>query len=434
MKRQVVGISHVATPLALRERASFSPGQIDDAYRALVAGGTAMDMVILSTCNRTELYVSGAWALADILTFWEKWTGIERGQISDGLYWYQDDEAVRHLFRVAAGLDSMIVGEPEILGQVKGAYQRAQQAEVAGSLHRMFQMALKVGKRARTETLVAQNGVSMGHVVVELAQRVFGSLRGRRALVVGAGAMAELVSRHFRASGVEDLVIVNRTHAHGQALAARVGASAPLWSDLRSEMARADIVAVATKSADLVINEMLAKRAFHDDANRIRFLFDLSVPRNIAPGVAHVGRQTFVYDVDDVQAVVAKNQAERMREADAVGHIIEEELKVFKESMGATHVGAVIRSLQERAEAVRRAELTRVMAKLHHLSDEDRALIDQATRLMVNKILNDPVASLRRWAGAGDKHSLATALELFDLEREAEKPTLRNAQSLNSPS
>ena len=427
VKVQVVGINHVTAPVEVREQVALTSDAVSLAYQNLGVLAPEMGVVILATCNRTEIYVAGSLTFGDVLTWWERWSGVERRQFADHLYWYQDDEAVDHLFRVAAGLDSMIVGETEILGQVKAAYQLAQQAGAAGALHRLFQTALKVGKRARTETGISQNAISVGHVVVELAERVFGSLKGLKVLLLGAGEMAELAAKHLQAAGARELAVLNRTPERGRALAKRLGGEAYPLEEIDLLLGSADVVVAATKSRVPLITAESAREAFRDDEHRLRFFFDLSVPRNVDAGVARAGREVFVYDIDDVRAVVEKNQAERMREAQAVEHIVEEERLRLKESMGATEIAPVIRSLRDRAETIRSAEMSRALGKLNHLSNADRELIEQATRAMVNKILNDPMASLRRWAGAGDRERLDVVMELFDLRPDCRSNTLASA-------
>jgi len=423
VKLQVVGINHVTAPVSIREQAGMSSEEIMAGYRMLAELHADGGVVVLSTCNRTEFYVAGALTLADILTWWEQWSGVERGQLSEYLYWLQDDQAIDHLFRVAAGVDSMIIGEPEILGQVKAAYQLAQDGGVAGVLHRVFQTALKVGKRARTETAVSQNALSLGHVVVELVERVFGQVSGLTVLILGAGDMAGLVARHIHSAGVLGIQIVNRTPSRGQSLAKEVGGKAYGLDDLEGLLAQADVIIAATKSPEILVSEQVARKAFRESEHRLRFFFDLSVPRNIDSGVRRSGREVFVYDIDDVRSVVEKNQAERRREADAVDRIVREEVVQLREALRATDIGPLIRDLRDRAEEIRVAELSRVMTRLNHLDDEERDLIEQATRLMINKILNEPMVSMRQWAARGDHEKVDMVVDLFHLRPEVEAKT-----------
>ncbi len=266
---------------------------------------------------------------------------------------------------------------------------------------------------------MGQNALSTGHVVVELAQRVFGSVDDLGVMILGAGDMAELLARHFRSAGVSRLMVLNRSLDRGRTLADKVDGEAYPLTALDTLLASADVVVGATKSQDILVSEAMARQAFRESPHRLRFFFDLGVPRNIAPEVRRAGREVFVYDVDDIRSVVARNQAERQREVEAVDVIVQEESIRFHEAMGVTNLGPVIRSLRQRAEDIRVGEMARVMGKLNHLDDRDRDLIEQASRAMVNKILNDPLVSLRKWAGSADQSRVDMVLDLFDLRPEA---------------
>lgn len=371
---------------------------------------------MLSTCNRTEFYVAGAVSLADVLCAWEQASGVRREAFSDYLYWYRDDEALTHLFWVASSLESMIVGEAEILGQVRGAYQEAAATGAAGALHRVFQAALKAGKRAKAETGIGRNALSVGHVVVELAERVFGSLRPLDALVIGAGETATLVARHLREAGVGEIVIANRSRAAAETLARAVGGRALSLEDLGAGLREADLVVAAAGGPSPLVTRTLAQTAYAGQGRRVRFLFDLSVPRAIARDVVRSARELFVYDIDDVREVVEKNRRERMKEADRVERILSEELRRLRQDLGAGEAGDVIRSLRDKADAIRRGELERALAKLPGLSDQERHQVEMATERIVNKLLNDPMVNLRRWGQNGEGRYLEAVAELFGLD------------------
>ncbi len=431
---QVAGMNHVTAPLAVRERAAFAPDRMAAASQALLSTTAADGVVILSTCNRTEVYVDGNCTLGEILTWWQEWTDFERTEHADALYWYQGDEAVRHLFRVSAGLDSVILGETEILGQVKHAYQAAGAlGTCSGPLHRTLQRALKAGKRVRTETGIGQNALSVGHVAVELAERVFGSLRGLTVVVIGAGQVAELVTRHLHDAGVGRIAVVNRTLAHAARLAERVSGSAGTLDRLPDWLATADVVVSAITSESALITRAMAERTFGGDQHRLRFLFDLSVPRSVAPDVSRAGHEVFVYDLDDIEAVVARNRRQRVHEGQYAERIVTEEVERLQEDLGSLQVGPIIQRLNDRAEAIRAQEMARALAKLAPLDVHQHEVLEQATRLIIKKLLNDPVTSLRHWARVGDQGRIDMVQELFALPSEAQSAAARVKIPAESP-
>lgn len=416
MKIQVVGINHRDAPIAVREQVALGPELMGRAYQSRETMRGHDGMVILSTCNRTELYVAGDVVLGDILAWWEALTGVPRHAFSEDLFWCQDREAAEHLMRVASGIDSMVLGETQILGQVKSAYQRAQQSGAVGRLHRLFHYAIRAGKRSHSETDIGKNALSLGYAVVELSRKVFGQIDDRRALVVGAGETAKLVARHLHAQRIGALTIANRTRAKAESLAGEMGAQAAGLEDLPRLLSGADIVVSCTSSHTPLITRAMAAEALRGQAHRFRFLFDLAVPRDIEPGVVELSQSIFLYDIDDVTQVVDANLAKRQREVEKVEKLIREEADQFMQEQGASQVGPVIRSLREKAEAIRQEELAHAMARLPNLSDDERAVVADTTRLIMNKFLNDAMVSMRRWGSDDAKHSYLEAVrELFRL-------------------
>ncbi len=416
MQIQVVGINHKTASLKVRARVGMTPDQIAEAYQRIgeLRGNTGV--VILSTCNRTEVYVAGNVSYAAILTWWGQIVGIERGEFSDALFWYTDHRAFDHIFRVAAGLDSMVLGETQILGQVKAAYELSQRYGTAGGLHRIFRFALTVGKRAHAETGISHNALSMGHAVVELARKVFEDLKKMHAVVIGAGEMGALVARHLVAAHVGELVIVNRTGEKAEALANELGVSQAPWSQMPTLLRSADIVVTATNAGEILLSESMFRTAVRGQNQRLRFLFDLSVPRNIDGRIAKLGTGIFLYDVDDVTAVVQANLVQRQKEALKVEKIIQEEIGALNDELAASQVGPVIRQLRSKADAIRTEELARAMNRLPHLTPAEKDVVADTTRLILNKFLNDAMVSMRAWAADGDKQEYINAVrELFNL-------------------
>ncbi len=422
MKIQVVGVNHRDAPVAVRERVAFGPEMLDKAYATRSSMRLEEGVVILSTCNRTELYVAGDVVLADILAWWERLADVPRGEFSDALFWYEDGEAAQHLMRVAAGIDSMVLGETQILGQVKEAYETAGAFHAVGRLHRLFQYAFRAGKRAHSETEIGRNALSLGYAVVELSKKVFGSVEDCHALVVGAGETGTLVARHLAAQHVGRLTIANRTVHRAEALAASLGASAIGLEGLAAAVQEADIVVSATSAPKPIITAPMAAKSLKTRSHKFQFFFDMAVPRDIDPEVASLGSTVFLYDIDDVTRVVDANLAKRQREVQKVERLILEEVVQFQHEMGASQVGTVIKSLREKAEAIRQQELDKALSRLPNLSAEEQAVVADATRLIMNKFLNDAMVSMRSWGSDDQKRSYVDAVrELFRLGEETDQ-------------
>ncbi|POB09504.1 glutamyl-tRNA reductase [Sulfobacillus sp. hq2] len=425
MQIQVVGINHKTASLKIRARVGLTPELIADAYQRLGELHGNQGVVILSTCNRTEIYVAGNVSYAAMVKWWAKIVGVDQSEFVDAVFWYADDRAFDHLFRVAAGLDSMVLGETQILGQVKAAYEVSQRYGAAKALHRLFRYTLTVGKRAHAETGISHNALSMGHAVVELARKVFEDIHKTHALVIGSGEMGTLVGRHLTSAGVGRLTLVNRTVAKAQELAEELGADYADMAALPQLLRGADIVVTATNASGFLLDETMVRTAIRGNTQKLRFLFDLSVPRNIDPAIAKLGAGIFLYDVDDVEAVVQANLAQRQKEAVKVERIIQEEIRSLKEELAASEVGPVIRQLRSKADAIRTAELEKAMNRLPHLSAEEKAVVADTTRLILNKFLNDAMVTMRSWAAEGDKQNHIDAVrELFKLTESNEPSTV----------
>lgn len=419
MQIQVLGLNHQTAPVEIRERVSLGTDQIVEAYRNHRHDPRMSGVVVVSTCNRTELYVAGRATLADILSWWESLVGVPRGDFVDHLYWHSKTEAYAHLFRVAAGLDSMVLGETQILGQIKAAYQLAVEHQAVGPLHRLFQYASRVGKRAHAETGISQNALSVGHAVVELARKVFGDMAPLTALVIGAGETGSLVARHLSFSGVGNIMVTSRTVDHADRLAREVGGSGVGFDQLTPALRQADLIVSATSAPYPIITVDRAREAFKGQTQRLRFVFDLAVPRDVEPETARLGSGIFLYDVDDIDHIVEANQRQRQKEAIKVERIVQEECEAFEEELGASEVGPIIRSLREKTELIRQNELAKIMHRLPSLTPEQRAVVEEATRIMMNKFLNDPMVSMRRWGNDGAKTVYVDAIrDLFRLRED----------------
>ena len=394
----LLGVSHKTAPVDVRERLDFSSRDVGAAVEALAATSSAVESVVLSTCNRSEVYVASPdpdRARDEIVQFLSQYHQLPTDAFRPHLFSLEDTDAAAHLFRVAAGLDSLVVGEPQILGQVKDAYQAAAARHCTGPvLTKLFHWSFGVGKRVRTETALGEGAVSISFAAVQLARKIFGHLKGRRVLVVGAGEISTLTAQHLRTHGVGEILITSRTAAHAESLAQSVDGRAVPWSELTASLGSSDIVVTATGSQRPILTREQVAAARGRRRREPLFIIDVAVPRDVEPSVGDI-EQVFLYNVDDLQTVVQENIGRRTAEIERAERIVTEEVAKFtawKRSRGA--IPTVV-ALRQRFETVRRAELERLDAKLAGLTPEARALFDQVTRLIVEKLLLEPTEQLK---------------------------------------
>jgi glutamyl-tRNA reductase len=417
----VLGISHREAPLSLRERLAINSIRLPDALRTLAA--RVREGVVLSTCNRTEVYAvtgherSGREAL---VRYVGEATGVPEAIFGPLAYHHWQEDGIRHLFRVAAGLDSMILGEPQILGQVREAFAAAMAAGRVGPvLGRLFQQALQVGKAARSQAGISRGAASVSFAAVELARDALCSLEGRAVLVIGAGKTGDLVSRTLRDSGAGRLLIANRSTERAEALAERWGGEVAPFDELAGACARADIVVSCTSAPSAIISAEMLRGALRGRPDRPLLVIDLAVPRDVEPDCARVGGVR-LYDLDDLQARVSANLAARRREAEGAERIVEREVVRFMAWRDALDVTPTIRALIERAESIRSRELERALERLGEVSSRERDTIEAMSRSIVNKLLHDPIIRLKRDVGQRDGSAYARAVqELFCLDEVA---------------
>lgn len=421
----LVGLSHHSTPVEIRERFAFGPEESLVALAELRETGAAREGVLLSTCNRTEFYLHQSAAgvgEAAVLRQLAARAGLPEGEAAAYLYRQRGRAAVEHLFRVVTSLDSMIVGEAQIQGQVRAAYEQAAEAGLVGPvLSRLFQMALAVGGRVRNETALGVGAASIPSAAVALARKIFGSLRGRRALVLGAGAMGQLTVESLVAEGVREIVIASRTRARAEAMAARFGGRAVGYDELAQVLPTVEIVAAATAAPHLVLTRELFERAFPGGPRRQLLLVDIAIPRDIDPAIGEAG-QVFLYDIDDLRQIVDDNLERRRAEVPVAERIVAEMTDEFwgwHESR--TAAVPLIRELRDRAESVRQAEVDKALRRLGHLEPADREVVEQLTRALLNKFLHLPTVRLREAvSNGGGVAVLHAARYLFELAGEAE--------------
>jgi glutamyl-tRNA reductase len=403
-----LGLSHTTAPLPVRERVVFHVEKLLDALAELTRGQRAAEAAILSTCNRTELYLSAEEprAAAEWLAQYHR---LRPGELQPYLYTLPQDQAVRHAFRVASGLDSMVFGEPQILGQLKDAVRTAEAAGTLGTvLHKLFQRTFAVAKEVRSTTQVGANSVSMAAAAVKLAARIFPSLKDQKVLFIGAGEMIELCAMHFAAQAPERLTVANRTLERGQALAHRFNGRAIELRTLGEHLHEHDIVVSCTASSLPILGKGLVERALRARKRRPMFMVDLAVPRDIEAEVAELD-DVFLYTLDDLQAIVQGNLDARRASLEQAEAIIETQVGQFMHWMQARAAVPLIRQLREQGEAARRAELERALKHLQR-GDDPQAVLEALSQGLTNKLLHGPTQALNAAAGE-EQRALAELIE-----------------------
>lgn len=430
MRLFAVGLSHRTAPVDIRESVDFARGGLDQALSALASRGVGREVVVLSTCNRAEIYAVGeSDATADgVGRFFSEYHNVPHARVAEHLYHRRGPEAARHLFRVAAGLDSLVVGEPQILGQVKAAYAAASDLHYTGTLtNRLFHSAFAAGKRVRSETGLGEGAVSVSYAAIALARKIFGHLEGRGVLIVGAGEMAKLTGVHLQAQEVKEIVIASRTLAAAESLAARLGGHAVAWESLGQALSDADIVITATAAAEPVLTHALMEEVMRPRRGRPLFIIDIAVPRDVEAAVGNL-EQVFLYNIDDLQAIVQENMARRSGELVRAESIVEEEVRRFTSWMQSREVVPTVVALRRRFEAIRQGELARLEPKMTGLTLEARARVDEITRLIVEKLLLTPTEQLKALSDETTVTAYADALnKLFSLARENERGPVQPA-------
>jgi glutamyl-tRNA reductase len=416
-KLGIVGLSHKTAPIEVRERVAFAEDSLVPSMQQLTSLDGIGEAMIVSTCNRVELYVAvdGTAALEGLQRHLVDSRSLP-GSVRAHLYAHEGEAALRHLFRVASSLDSMVVGESQILGQVKQAYALALEAGTIGSvLQRALPRAFSLAKRVRTETDVARNSASIASAAVDLANQIFGELKGRHVLVVGAGKMGDLSARHLKTAGIGNLTVVNRTPARALALAEKLGGQAAPWEELDKLLGKVDIVLCSTGANEPVIGVDRVKRVMHARRGRWLFFIDIAVPRDVEPAVGDI-ENVYLYDVDALENIVSQARAARQREASEAEAMVEDELKRYVEHEVSLGVVPTIKLLRGRFLEVAQAEVERTMAKLSAASERDRAAVQAMAEAIVNKLLHVPLTKLKAEARTNPESELAAQVRgLFDL-------------------
>ena len=418
----LIGVNHKTAPVEIREQLAFDDAACAAGLRALVDGEVVREGLIVSTCNRVEVLSATAndqieFGAGRVTQFLDTSGKLPAGFLQEHLYRHTDEEAVRHLFRVASSLDSMVVGEPQVLGQVRHAYSLAVEAGTAGRvLNRLVHHTFRVAKRVRTETGIAASAVSISYMAVELGKKIFASLKGSTVMLIGAGEMAELSAKHLMNAGASRVVIANRTEATARQLANQIGAASTVPFDQLGEfLHEADLVICSTGAPEYVLTEAHMRKAIARRRKRPICLIDISVPRNIDPAAGNVPN-VFLFDIDDLEHVISSNIREREREAERAELIVQSEVMQFQQSLRLMDIGPSIGAMREKFQDVARAELARQRKKLGPLTKEQEAAVESLLMSTVNKIAHPIMNQMRRFYGTGDGDAAPTPADLLDLE------------------
>jgi len=420
MKVFILGLNHKVADIEVREKLAFDGPKLLEGLMRFKELPEIKEAIILSTCNRVELYANvndTRKASEAVKAFLSEFHGIKRSSLDKALYMYDDIDAVKHTFRVASSLDSMIVGEPQILGQLKEAFELALEQKTTGILlNKLMKKAISVAKRVRTETRIAENAVSISFAAVELARKIFTDLSERSFMLLGAGEMAELAARHLITNGVKKVMVANRTYERACDLAQEFNGRPVRFEEFINEMVHADIVICSTGAPDYILSKNEMHKVMKERKQRQVFLIDISVPRNIDPEINGL-ENVYLYNIDDLQGVVDANVFERQKEAEKAEKIVEDEIETFLKWQSSLDSVPTIKALRERAEEMKKEELDRLLNKIADLQDKDREAIEYMATALMNKLIHPPTAALKD--SAEDKQSLvALVRKLYGIDEE----------------
>lgn len=442
----VVGLNYRTAPVEVRERFTFAEQDLPEALKQLQSTKSVLEGVIVATCNRTEIYV-----VVDrlsmcgyfIRSFMEQWFGIKREEFTQHLYIYEDEQAISHLFKVSCGLDSMVIGETQILGQVRNAFLKAQAEKATGTWFNMlFKQAVTLGKRAHSETSIGESAVSVSYAAVELGKRIFGAFHDKKVLILGAGKMSELTVKHLYANGAAEVLVANRTLARAEELARKFRGTPVSMPEAMDRLHEVDIVISSTGANDYVLRPGLVGDAMKKRKARPLFMIDIAVPRDIDPAVDGVDN-VFLYDIDDLEGIVESNLEMRRTEAAKIEMMIEEEMEAFHHWLRTLGVRPVIRALQDKAGSIHEETLDSLFKKLPELDERQRKVIRRLTKSIVNQMMHDPINRIKEMTGGkqGDEaldyftqlFALESLIENHDREAENKERSTISANEVEAP-
>jgi len=415
----IIGLSHKTAPVEIREKLAFAPTAMERPLRQMLELPTITEGLIVSTCNRVELCAvtkEPDAAIAELRRFLAEYHEVSPEEINENLFDYQGEEAIRHLFRVSSSLDSMVLGEPQILGQIKTAYGYAAEFKTAGLiLNRFLHKAFSVAKRVRTETAIASNAVSVSFAAVELARKIFDRIDNKGVMIIGAGEMCELAARHFVANGISKVLVTNRTFERAEKMAAEFNGKAVPFDSFVDHLAEVDIIMTSTGAPNFILGKRQMEEVLKRRKNRPMFLIDIAVPRDIDPKVNDISN-TYLYDVDDLQGVVQANLKERQKEAGKAEAIVEQEIGQFHLWLGNLEVKPTVIALRRKLDEIRQQELEKTFGNLKDLTGKQRKSIEAMAGAIINKILHKPTAILKNSQNDMSGEDYVDAIRtLFDL-------------------
>ena len=416
----VVGINHKTAPVEIRERLTFDPSQLGDAMKVLKDKKSVLENVILSTCNRTEIYAvvdqlhTGRYYVKEFLS---EWFEIEQAEFTPFLFIYEQDGAMEHLFKVACGLDSLILGETQILGQVRTSFLLAQEGNSVGTVfNQLFKQALTIAKRAHSETDIGANAVSVSYAAVELAKKIFGSIENKHILILGAGKMGELAIQNLHGSGASKVTVMNRTFEKAEELATRFNGKARSMNELESALIEADILISSTGAKQFVITKQMMENIEKKRRGKSLFMVDIAVPRDLDPALAEL-ESVFLYDIDDLEGIVEANLQERRKAAQTISLMVEEEIVQFKQWLNMLGVVPVISALREKALTIQAETMKSLERKLPNMSEHDVKVLNKHTKSIINQMLKDPILQAKELAGCkGSEEALDLFIKIFNIE------------------
>lgn len=427
-----VGFNYKTAPVEIREKLTFSEEALKEAMVELKNRKSILENVILSTCNRTEIY-----AVVDqlhtgryyIKTFLADWFDIDKDEISTYMYITENDDAMEHLFRVTTGLDSMVLGETQILGQVRDAFLTSQEMKTTGTIfNELFKQAITFGKRVHHETAIGEHAVSISYTAVELAKKIFGTLENQRVTIIGAGKMGELAVKNLQGSGASQITVMNRTFAKAEELATKYKTKAASLDKLEFILADTDILISSTGAADVILTKKMLQPILKKRKGEPLFLVDIAVPRDIDPAISEL-EHVFLYDIDDLQHIVDENLEERRKAADQVEILLGEEIGIFKEWLRTLGVVPVISALRQKALSIQSETMQSIERKMPDLTEREKKVLSKHTKSIINQLLKEPITQAKELAGAENaEHALQLFVDIFGIEEEVKDEFEKQAE------
>lgn len=429
----VVGLNYKTAPVEIRERLTFNESDLGDAIKKLNSKKSILENIIVSTCNRTEIYAvvdqlhTGRYYIKEFLS---EWFGIEQAEFSPFLFIYEEDGAYDHLFRVTCGLDSMVLGETQILGQVRSSFILAQEEGTTGTVfNQLFKQAITIAKRGHAETDIGANAVSVSYAAVELAKKIFGSLESKHVLILGAGKMGELAAQNLHGNGARKVTVINRTYEKASLLASRFAGEAQTLDQLQKSLVDADILISSTGAKDFVLTKEMVEKVEKQRKGKPLFMVDIAVPRDLDPRIAEL-ENVFLYDIDDLEGIVEANLQERQKAAEKIMLMIEKEIVDFKQWLGMLGVVPVISALREKALAIQAETMVSLERKLPHLSERDIKVLNKHTKSIINQLLKDPILQAKEMAARPDAdQAMDLFIKIFNIEELARKQQSKAAET-----